>query len=37
METFVLESLLPATNYDVHISRLKLKTAERRIKPEIYR
>jgi hypothetical protein len=24
-ETFVLESLLPATNYDVHISKLKLR------------
>jgi hypothetical protein len=32
-ETFVLESLLPATGYDVHISKLKLSTAERRVKP----
>jgi hypothetical protein len=36
-ETFVLESLLPGTGYDVHISKLKLKNAERRIKsPQIY-
>jgi hypothetical protein len=33
----VLESLLPGTGYDVHISKLKLKNAERRIKsPQIY-
>ncbi|MGA2672816.1 MAG: DUF6569 family protein [Terracidiphilus sp.] len=32
-ETFVLESLLPATGYDVHISKLKLRSAEHRIKP----
>jgi hypothetical protein len=36
-ETFVLESLLPGTGYDVHVSKLKLKNAERRIKsPQIY-
>jgi hypothetical protein len=35
--TFVLESLLPATGYDVHISKLKLRTVERRIRPQIYR
>jgi hypothetical protein len=35
-ETFVLESLLPATGYDVHISKLKLRTAERHIRPQIY-
>jgi hypothetical protein len=29
-ETFVLESLLPATRYDVHISKLKLRGEERR-------
>jgi hypothetical protein len=34
-ETFLLESLLPATGYDVHISRLRLKSEERRIKPQI--
>ena len=27
-ETFVLESLLPGTDYDVHISKLKLRNAE---------
>ena len=37
-ETFVLESLLPGTGYDVHISKLKLRTQERRIKSlQIYR
>ena len=42
-ETFVLESLLPGTGYDVHISKLKLRNAEARIKsprpyhPQIYR
>jgi hypothetical protein len=42
-ETFVLESLLPGTGYDVHISKLKLRNAEVRIKPprryhpEVYR
>jgi hypothetical protein len=36
-ETFVLESLLPGTGYDVHISKLKLRTQERRIKsPQFY-
>ena len=35
-ETFVLESLLPGTGYDVHISKLKLKAAEHRIKPPQY-
>jgi len=32
-ETFVLESLLPGTGYDVHISKLRLRSAEYRIKP----
>jgi hypothetical protein len=32
-ETFVLESLLPGTGYDVHISKLKLKTDESRFDP----
>ena len=32
-ETFVLESLLPGTGYDVHISKLKLRNAEAHIKP----
>jgi hypothetical protein len=32
-ETFVLESLLPGTGYDVHVSKLKLREAERRPKP----
>jgi hypothetical protein len=42
-ETFVLESLLPGTGYDVHISKLKLRDAVVRVKPphryhpEIYR
>ncbi|MGA3160745.1 MAG: DUF6569 family protein [Terracidiphilus sp.] len=42
-ETFVLESLLPGTGYDVHISKLKLRNAEARIQPprryhpEVYR
>ena len=31
-ETFVLESLLPGTGYDVHISKLKLRGAEYPIK-----
>jgi len=30
-ETFVLESLLPGTDYDVHISKLKLRGEVRRI------
>jgi hypothetical protein len=29
-ETFVLESLLPGTDYDVHISKLKLRGDARR-------
>jgi hypothetical protein len=32
-ETFVLESLLPDAKYDVHISKLKLRNAERRPRP----
>ena len=32
-ETFVLESLLPGTGYDVHISKLKLRAAEHHVKP----
>jgi hypothetical protein len=42
-ETFVLESLLPGTGYDVHISKLKLRDVARHVKspqmlrPEIYR
>jgi hypothetical protein len=42
-ETFVLESLLPGTGYDVHISKLRLRNVEasmkppRRYHPEIYR
>jgi hypothetical protein len=42
-ETFVLESLLPGTGYDVHISKMKLRGGERRvaqplqyIAPQIY-
>jgi len=36
-ETFVLESLLPGTGYDVHISKMKLRAAEPRIRsPQIY-
>ncbi len=31
-ETFVLESLLPGAGYDVHISKMKLKMVERRIR-----
>ena len=34
-ETFVLESLLPGTGYDVHISKMKLRGGERRVpKPQ---
>lgn len=33
-ETFVLESLLPGTGYDVHISKLKLRDADAHIKPK---
>ena len=37
-ETFVLESLLPGTDYDVHISKLKLRGDVRRIgSPSVYR
>jgi hypothetical protein len=43
-ETFVLESLLPGTGYDVHISKMKLRGVERRapkpleeMPPQIYR
>ena len=42
-ETFVLESLLPGTGYDVHISKLRSRNVEasmkppRRYHPEIYR
>jgi hypothetical protein len=32
-ETFVLESLLPDARYDVHVSKLKLRNAERRPRP----
>jgi hypothetical protein len=35
-ETFVLESLLPGAEYEVHISKLKLRNAEARY-PEIIR
>ncbi len=35
-ETFVLESLLPDARYDVHISKLKLRNAERRPRPVSY-
>jgi hypothetical protein len=37
-ETFILESLLPATGYDVHISKVKLRGEVRRIEaPSVYR
>jgi hypothetical protein len=37
-ETFVLESLLPGTGYDVHISKVKIRGELGRIKePMIYR
>jgi hypothetical protein len=32
-ETFVLESLLPGTGYDVHISKLRLRAQETRYIP----
>jgi hypothetical protein len=32
-ETFVLESLLPGAGYDVHISKMRLRAAEHRMKP----
>jgi hypothetical protein len=34
-ETFVLESLLPGTGYDVHISKMKLQTEVHRV-PKLY-
>ena len=43
-ETFVLESLLPGANYDVHLSKMKVRRDERRppkpgpiFEPQIYR
>ena len=36
-ETFVLESLLPGTGFDVHISKLKLRSDQGHFKPQIYR
>ena len=37
-ETFVLESLLPGTGYDVHISKMKLRGLARQVtSPQIYR
>lgn len=37
-ETFVLESLLPGTNYDVHISKMKLRASENSPKrPQMFR
>jgi hypothetical protein len=37
-ETFVLESLLPGTGYDVHISKLKLRgDLQRTVSPQNYR
>jgi len=42
-ETFILESLLPGTGYDVHISKMRLRGVERRVTtplpepPQIYR
>ena len=32
-ETFVLESLLPGADYDVHISKMKLMNSDRPVKP----
>ncbi|HEY1985953.1 MAG TPA: DUF6569 family protein [Terracidiphilus sp.] len=32
-ETFILESLLPDSHYEVHISKLKIRDAERRMHP----
>jgi hypothetical protein len=32
----VLESLLPATGYDVHISKLKVKTVARHERMPVY-
>jgi hypothetical protein len=36
-ETFVLESLLPGTDYDVHISKVKLRSETGRIQPVMLR
>jgi hypothetical protein len=36
-DTFLLESLLPGTGYDVHISKLKLKNVEHAWRPVIVR
>jgi hypothetical protein len=36
-ETFVLESLLPGTDYDVHISKVKLRSDTGRIQPVMLR
>lgn len=36
-KTFVLESLLPGTGYDVHISRVKLRGDVRRPRPDVLR
>jgi hypothetical protein len=33
-ETFVLESLLPGTGYEVHVSRMKVRGEEDRMRPE---
>jgi hypothetical protein len=33
-ETFVLESLLPGTGYEVHVSRMKLRGGDERVRPE---
>ncbi|MGA3011494.1 MAG: DUF6569 family protein [Terracidiphilus sp.] len=35
-ETFVLESLLPGTGYDVHISKLRLRNVEASMNPRRY-
>ena len=37
-ETFILQSLLPGTGYDVHISKVKLREEARQVvKPDLYR
>ena len=36
-ETFVLESLLPGTGYDVHVSKLKLRSETARMQPVMLR
>jgi hypothetical protein len=33
-ETFVLESLLPATGYEVHISKMKLRSGAEGVKSQ---